>query len=192
MIPRPRLLLCLLHAMLAWSGVASTCHAESHIDRPVQRGPSYVFAGGGFGALPGGSGTGYTLGLLLRPLRASDLVPASFAWNTGLLLGVDVQSAGAGTKLVSGDLVLRHYLRDMRVEPGGRSGYLGVGVGLSTLSAPAGGGNGFSVLLQVGLEREVKWKLVVLLGAQYRLYRIAGQDDGTWSAKAGLALPVSF
>jgi hypothetical protein len=149
---------------------------------------------GAFGGLPGagGTGLGHGLGFLLRPLRASDLINSCYAWNTGLLLQVDVQGGGDGRKIVSGDLVLRRYLRDMRTEPGGHSAYLGLGVGLSRLNAPDVGGSGFSLLTEVGLEHEIKWSLVVSLGAQYRLYRISGHDDPAWSLEAGVALPVSI
>jgi hypothetical protein len=166
--------------------------AVSHIGRPLHRGPAYVFASGAFSGLSGTTGTGYALGVLLRPLRAAELIDSCYAGNTGVILQVDVQGGSEGRKLVSGDLVLRRYLRDMRSEPGGHSPYLGLGFGLSALTAPVGGGDGFSLLLEAGLEREVMWSLVVSGGAQYRLYRIAGQDDPAWSLEAGVALPMSF
>jgi hypothetical protein len=187
---------CLTVLLLAATSMAAatTTAAESHIGRPLHPGPAYVWVSGAFGGLPGagGTGMGHGLGILLRPLRASDLINSCYAWNTGLLLQVDVQGGGDGRKIVSGDVVLRRYLRNMRIEPGGHSAYLGLGFGLSRLSAPAVGGSGFSILTEVGLEHEIKWSLVVSLGAQYRLYRISGHDDPAWSFEAGVALPVSI
>ncbi len=137
--------------------------------------------------------SGYSLGVLLRPLRAAELVDSCYAWNTGLLLQVDVQGGGGGQKIVSGDLVLRRYLRDMRTDPGGHSAFLGLGVRPEpALARPGAGGDGFSLLAEIGLEHEIKWSLVVSLGAQYRLYRISGRDDTVWSLEAGVALPVSI
>jgi hypothetical protein len=175
---------------LVWAATAAA--AESHLDRPLQPGPAYVFVAGAFGGVAGGVGVGHSLGILLRPLRASDLIPACYAWNSGLLLQVDALGGGEGRKIVSGDLVLRRYQRNLRRDPGGHSAYLGFGCGLSRLGASVGGGNGFSLLTEVGLEHEIKWRLVVSLGAQYRLYRIAGRDDAAWSLEAGVALPVSL
>jgi len=184
----------MLATVVALISTTTAATAESHIGRPLHRGPAYVWAAGAYGGLPGvgGTGSGYSLGLLLRPLRAAELINSCYAWNTGLLLQVDVQGGGAGQKIVSGDLVLRRYLRDMRTEAGGHSAFLGVGVGLSELSADGIGGDGFSVLAEVGLEHEIKWSLVVSLGAQYRLYRISGHDDSAWSLEAGVALPLSI
>ncbi len=184
----------LLAVVAALAATTTPAAAQSHIGRPVHRGPAYVCASAAFGGLPGvgGTGTGYSLGVLLRPLRAAEFINSCYAGNTGLLLQVDVQGGGDGQKIVSGDLVLRRYLRDMRDDAGGHSPFLGLGVGLSQLSAPAVGGDGFSVLAEFGLEHEIKWSLVVSLGAQYRLYRISGHDDGAWSLEAGVALPMSI
>jgi hypothetical protein len=182
--------------LIAAGVIAATtaASAESHIGRPLQHGSSYVLVSGAYGGLPSASGTGlgYGIGLLMRPLRAAEFSNSCYAWNTGLLLQVDAQNGGDGRKLVSGDIVLRRYRQDMRTEPGGHSAYLGLGIGLSSLSAPEGGGDGFSLLAEAGLEHAIKWSLVVSLGAQYRLYRIAGNDDSAWSLEVGAALPFSF
>jgi hypothetical protein len=46
--------------------------------------------------------------------------------------------------------------------------------------------------VDVGLEHEIKWSLVVSAGAQYRLYCISGFYDPAWSPEEGVAQPASI
>lgn len=198
----PRLaatVICLVF-LLASAAPAFEGDPASHILRPPGKGPTYVVLSGGVGQLADGDGiaTGYAVSAVMRPHRAADFHDPLYAWNTALVLQVDKQGGGAAT-ILSGDLILRHYLGDMRSLDGGRAWFVGLGAGLSHASwttagvdgGPPGGGSAdaFTFLLEAGLEWNLDPALVLVGKGQYRLYDRGGHDLSGWTLQVGFGLP---
>jgi hypothetical protein len=157
-----------------------------------------TFAGGG-GALADGDQArpGYSVALVARPHRAADFYNGLYAWNTGLVLQVDRQGGGPAT-IISGDLILRRYLADMRPFSGGKAAFFGMGVGLSHVEwshredRPDGATDNFSFLAELGFEWNLDPALVLVGKGQYRLYNRGGIDHSGWSVHLGAGLPWPF
>jgi hypothetical protein len=178
--------------------------AQSHLDRPHGPGVGYLVVTGGGGQLNDGDQArpGYTVSAILRPHRAADFYHSLYAWNTALVLQVDKQGGGPAT-ILSGDLILRHYLADMRPLAGGRSWFFGLGAGLSHVdwiipaaspqeSPTSGSADNPSFLAEIGLEWNLDPALVLMGKGQYRLYDRDGHDLSGWSLQAGAGLPLPF
>jgi hypothetical protein len=169
------------------------------LQRPPGPGPAYVTACGGGGSLAAGDQArpGYSLAVVFRPHRAADFHHPLYAWNTGLVLQIDRQGGGPAT-LISGDAILRRYLADMRPRDAGRAAFVGLGAGISHASwqdqpdSPDGSADGFSFLLEVGVEWNLDRALVLTGKGQYRLYDRGGHDLSGWSLHGGVGLPLPF
>lgn len=190
--------------LLASTALATDDDPASHIQRPPGKGPTYVVATAGGGALADGDQPrpGYTVSAVLRPPRAADFANALYAWNTALVLQVDKQGGGPAT-IISGDLIMRHYLGDMRQPDAGRAWFVGMGAGISHArwevfsgdddQAPVGGAaDAFTFLVEAGLEWNLDPALVLVGKAQYRLYDRGGHDLSGWTLQGGLGLPFPF
>jgi hypothetical protein len=172
---------------------------DSRLQRPPGRGPTYVTASGATGHLRDGDQVrpGYSLGVVFRPHRAADFHPPLYAWNMGLVLQIDRQGGGPAT-LISGDLILRRYLADMRPFAAGRAAFVGLGAGIAHASwshqpdTPDGSADGFAFLVEFGLEWNLDRALVLTGKGQYRLYDRGGHDLSGWSLHAGIGLPFPF
>ena len=172
---------------------------RSHLQRPPGLGPTYVTASAGGGSLADGDQPrpGYSLAVVFRPHRAADFHHPLYAWNTGLVLQIDRQGGGPAT-IISGDAILRRYLADMRPRDAGRAAFLGLGAGISHAKwqdqpdSPDGSADGFSFLLEVGLEWNLDRALVLTGKGQYRLYDRGGHNLSGWSLHGGVGLPFPF
>lgn len=173
--------------------------SRSHLQRPPGLGPTYVTASAGGGSLADGDQLrpGYSLAVVFRPHRAADFHHPLYAWNTGLVLQIDRQGGGPAT-IISGDAILRRYLADMRPRDAGRAAFLGLGAGISNArwegrpDRPDGSADGFSFLVEVGLEWNLDRALVLTGKGQYRLYDRGGHDLSGWSLHGGVGLPFPF
>ncbi len=169
------------------------------LQRPPGPGPAYVTACGGGGSLADGDQArpGYSLAVVFRPHRAADFHHPLYAWNTGLVLQIDRQGGGPAT-LISGDAILRRYLADMRPADAGRAAFVGLGAGISHASwsdqpdSADGSADGFSFLVEVGVEWNLDRALVLTGKGQYRLYDRGGHDLSGWSLHGGVGLPLPF
>ncbi|MBD3222767.1 hypothetical protein GF314_16170 [bacterium] len=177
---------------------------DSHVQRPHGQGIAYLVVTGGGGQLADGDQPrpGYTISAVLRPHRAADFYHLLYAWNTALVLQVDKQGGGPA-RILSGDLILRHYLSDMRANDGGRAFFFGLGAGLShadwrTPAASAqgsptvGSADAPTFLAEFGLEWNLDPALVLMGKGQYRLYDRDGHDLSGWTLQAGAGLPLPF
>jgi len=193
------LLLWLLFAQGRTARADGGLDPSSRLQRPPGQGPAFVTASGASGQLRDGDQArpGYSLAVVFRPHRAADFHHPLYAWNTGLVLQLDRQGGGPA-KLVSGDLILRRYLADMRPLDAGRAAFVGLGAGISHASwsgragSPGGSSDGFSFLLEVGLEWNLDRALVLTGKGQYRLYDRGGHDLSGWSVHGGVGLPFPF
>ncbi len=203
-MPRLPILIVGLLLLLASTSLATDYDPASHIQRPPGKGLTYVVVTGGGGKLADGDQArpGYTVTAVMRPHRAADFYNALYAWNTAMVLQVDKQGGGPAT-ILSGDLILRHYLDDMRETGGGRAWFLGLGAGISHASwstaaeragdpAVGGSADAFSFLVEGGLEWNLDPALVLVGKGQYRLYNRGGHDLSGWSLQAGFGLPFPF
>lgn len=204
--PRAALSGCLLTMLLAMAlpAGAGSYDPASHIQRPHGPGVGYVVATGGGGRLADGDQPrpGYTVAVILRPHRAADFYNALYAWNTSLVLQVDKQGGGPAT-ILSADVILRHYLQDMRSRDGGRSLFVGLGAGLShadwvtpasgpMLLPTRGSADAPTFLAEAGMEWNLDPALVLIGKGQYRLYDRDGHDLSGWTLQAGAGLPLPF
>ena len=177
---------------------------DSRIERPHGRGVAYVAVSGGTGQLADGDQIrpGYAVAMILRPHRAADFHNALYAYNTALVLQVDKQGGGPAT-ILSGDVILRHYLADMRDRDAHRAFFVGLGAGISHAdwtepatepgeAARPGAADAFTFLAEAGLEWNLDRALVLVGKGQYRLYDRGGHDLSGWSLQAGLGLPLPF
>ncbi|MEZ4388433.1 MAG: hypothetical protein R3D98_12850 [Candidatus Krumholzibacteriia bacterium] len=196
-MPRLPIIVAGLLCLVASSTLATSYDPASHITRPPGKGPTYVVVTGGGGRLADGDQPrpGYAVSAILRPHRAADFANALYAWNTALVLQVDKQGGGPAT-ILSGDLIRRHYLDDMRDLAGGRAWFVGLGAGIShaswVLPADSGAADAFSFLVEAGLEWNLDPALVLVGKGQYRLYNRGGHDLSGWSLQAGFGLPFPF
>jgi len=162
----------------------------SHLDAPFT---SPVFAtgyygfGGGFRNQPGDSGYGGSL--IFRPGSSVNPFGTLLDWNCSLVVQVDYLMIRSGGSILSGDLILRHYLND-RVgrDPAARL-FLGVGTGASGIRLPdpadAANADYWSVLGEVGQEWDVGPGFMFFLKGQYRWMFDAGRTYQTWTAMVG-------
>ena len=196
----PPLLLFALWLLGGQGRAESGQQAEfSRIQRPHGPGVVYLAAAAAAGQLGAGCGVqpGYSLSLICRPHRAADFLNSLYALNTALVLQVDKQGDKTAS-ILSGDLVLRRYLGDMRALTTGRSAFIGLGAGISHVAwgpgdrTPGGSADNFSFLAEAGLEWNPNPKLVLVGKGQYRLYNRDGHDHSGWSVHLGAGLPLSF
>ena len=172
---------------------------QSRLQRPPGKGPTYITASLGAGKVADGDQVrmGHRLAVVFRPHRAADFLHGLYAWNTALVLQAEKQGGGTA-EIVSGDLVLRRYLADMRPVDAGRSFFLGLGGGISHVAwnsqpdSPDGSADNFSFLVEAGLEWNFDRALVLVGKGQYRLYDRGGHNHSGWSMHAGFGLPFPF
>lgn len=191
--------------LLVWSmdgrALADNGHFDpgSRIQRPPGRGVTYLVAAGAAGQLGSGNSVqpGYSVSVIFRPHRAADFQNAFYARNTGLVLQVDKQGDDAAS-ILSGDLVVRRYMGDMRPLAAGRAVFAGIGAGISRAqwssegAMTGGSAENFSFLAETGLEWNLNRTLVLMAKGQYRLYKRGGRDHSGWSAHLGAGLPLPF
>lgn len=187
--------------LLAGHGRTETERYDPHsrIQRPFGQGAAYFTAAAALGQLREAEGvqSGYCLAAVLRPHRAADFYDALYAWNTALVLQVDKQGDQTAS-ILSGDLVLRRYLGDMRPAGAGRAVFLGLGAGISHVAwaardgAAGGSADAFAFLAEAGLEWNLNPALVLLGKGQYRLYDRGGHDHSGWSVHVGAGVPLPF
>jgi len=196
-------MLALFVLLCATIAVGQEYDPNSRIQRPPGKGPTYVMVAAGGGNLADGDQVrpGYSITMVFRPHRAADFYNGLYAWNTALVLQVDKQGGGPAG-ILSGDMVLRHYLSDMRPFAGGRSVFFGLGAGISHVdwTTPASNGqagssgsaDGFSFLTELGMEWNLDPALVLVGKGQYRLYNRGGHDHSGWSVHLGAGIPFPF
>jgi len=121
-----RLVCGLILASLLVSTVAlgqyNSGHSSSRLENPrgVLNQPfdSPIFLGA-YGQLGGGldhdqGQLGYGAFFMFRPGSASNFFRFLHDWNSSLVLQADYQKVSADSRILSGDLIIRHYLKDMR------------------------------------------------------------------------------
>lgn len=154
----------------------------------------YGQVGGGFHFDQGQPGGGAFL--LFRPGAAAGFLDFLYGWNAGLLLQVDYQKLAAHRRIFSGDLVIRHYRRDMRRDENPVSPFVGFGLGASEVLVPSADGNlkdaYWSLLVELGQEWAYRRDNVLFVKAQLRRYDFGGLDYSSWSIQAGGGIPLPW
>lgn len=149
------------------------------------------------GAFEHGNGqVGYGGAVIFRPAAAADFLDFLYGWNCGLVLQADRLALGDGGRVLSADLLLRHYLSERGDSDTSVLPFFGGGVGASSAwPGPDGDAPGlkyWSLVLEGGQEwRYARGHLLVVKG-QLRLLRQDGVDWTTWSVLAGLGLPFPW
>ncbi len=175
----------------------------SALERPI--GPGAVFV---YGSLSlGGTSrhdafqAGYGLGLVFRPHAAADLWRPLFEWNTAIVVEAARRPVASDRRLLSGQLLLRHYGRDWRRAAVGASPFLGAGMGIASATYPrdAGEGDGgtaadkwFMPLFEAGWELSPDGASLFMVCARYHVYRHAGLDYTGWSLHLGAGIPAPW
>ena len=162
-------------------------------DAPILLG-AYGQIGGGFKFDQGQPGFGALI--LFRPGRAANFFSFLYDWNASLVLQADYQKVSPDCRILSGDLIIRHYLQDMRDPATEVSPFVGVGFGGSEVTLPPGAGRPhdqyWSWLLELGQEWNYRVKYLLFVKGQFRHYSFGGYNYSTWSLQAGAGLPLPW
>lgn len=170
---------------------------DSRLNHPYE-GPVFLTGhlgiGGAFSSDHGQVNYGSTI--IFRPGSAVNFLEFLYP-HSAMVLQADYQRlTSEGDRLLSADLILRHYL-------GGRGGaatetlpFLGLGVGASDVRMPAavGGDNSryWSWLIEAGQEWSVTREYVVVARAQLRRYSYGGLRVTTWSLSGAIGIPLPW
>ena len=153
----------------------------------------YLGAGEGIGDSAAGFGPAYGGAVVFKPGSAATFLDFLYAWNCGLVLQVDYQDLQANDSVLSGDGLVRRYLRDRG--PGSTEVrlFLGLGLGATRFSEPGSNGNLYdtywSGLAEVGQEWLTDGGFCFNLRAQYRLLLLHDHFHSAWQVVAGAGLP---
>jgi len=170
---------------------------RSRLGRPFDA-PIYLSV---YGSIGGGfkfehGKPGYGGALVFRPGCAANFLDFLYDLNTAMVLQADYQKVAERERILSGDLVLRHYLRDVRDPATDRTPFVGVGIGGSEILLPVADGGGtekyWSWLLEAGAERTLDRKYLFFVKVQFRRYSHGAYDYSTWSASIGAGIPVPW
>ena len=170
---------------------------RSHLNAPYE---AAVYLGG-YGQLGGGLSheqgqPGGGAFIMFRPARANDFFTFLYDWNCSLSLQADYQRVAPESRLKSADLVLRHYLQDMRGSGRQVAPFIGFGVGASSaLKAPGQSprmSRYWSWLVEAGQEWDLDGRVMIFFKLQFRRFSQPDFSFSTWSAAAGAALPLPW
>jgi len=203
-----RLVCGLILASLLVSTVAlgqyNSGHSSSRLENPrgVLNQPfdSPIFLGA-YGQLGGGldhdqGQLGYGAFFMFRPGSASNFFRFLHDWNSSLVLQADYQKVSADSRILSGDLIIRHYLKDMRDDTTAVSPFFGAGIGASEVLLPPEEPITFqqywSGLLEIGQEWNWRPDKMVFIKGQFRYYSFGGYNYSTWSLQAGAGIPLPW
>jgi hypothetical protein len=171
---------------------------RSGIGRPFERGPIFLLGTASAGGTLEHSmlAPGYGASLLFRPLPASDLLGFLYDWNTGIVMQVDYRRVGSERHLLAADFILRRYVRNMRRDAWAASPFAGIGAGAAKITFPSGGMSDdltwWTWVVEGGYELSPAEGKVVVLKAQWRLFRHGGEDYSGWEVQLGAGLPVPW
>ena len=139
-------------------------------------------------------GVGATL--LLRPGSASRFLQFLYDADLSMVLQADYLRLAAKRRILSADLILRHYFADMSNADVRVGAFLGAGLGASQITIPPDDGGGrlsyFSWVLEAGQEWKVAEHYLVAVKLQYRSFRHEGWDYSAWSLQGSVGLPFPW
>ncbi len=154
----------------------------------------YIGTGGAFSNSNGQFGYGGAV--VFHPDLAANFLDFLRSWNTGLVLQVDYQELYTHYRIRSGDFILRHYFGDVGPQGGGRSPYIGAGIGISEITFDGGEERGTEIgwapLMSLGWETACGGRYLVDLRGQYRQYKRHGHDYIDWTLRLGLGLVLPW
>ena len=162
-------------------------------DAPIFLG-GYGQFGGGFDYDQGQPGYGGII--MFRPGSAANFLPFLYDWNSSLVLQVDYQKVSSTSRILSGDLIIRHYFDDMRDPHTKVSTFVGGGVGGSEVILPPGADKShdqyWSFLVEFGQEWNYPERCIIFVKGQFRYYNYGGYNFSTWSVQAGFGFPLPW
>ncbi len=169
---------------------------RSHLNQPFTA-PillmGYLGLGQGQGSEAAGAGPAYGGEIIFKPGSAAGFLDFLYDWNCGLVLQVDYQDLEGNDSVLSGDGLVRRYLRDRG--PGSTEVrlFLGLGLGATRFSEPGSNGTLFdtywSGLAEAGQEWLTESGFCFMLRVQYRLLLLQDHFHDTWHLTAGVGLP---
>ncbi len=137
--------------------------------------------------------------LIFRPAEAAGFLDFLYDWNTGMVLQGERLSLGRGARVLSADLILRHYRRGAgQGAPGGRIAVPFWGGGLGATSASAGdsadmpGLKYWSLVAEGGQEWRFASGRLLMVKGQLRYFAKGGADYTSWTFVAGAGVPFPF
>ena len=139
-------------------------------------------------------GVGATL--LLRPGSASRFLHFLYDADLSMVLQADYLRLAAKRRILSADLILRHYFADMSDADVRVGAFLGAGLGASQITIPPDDGGGrlsyFSWVLEAGQEWKIAERYLVAVKLQYRSFHHEGFDYSAWSLQGAVGLPFPW
>ncbi len=170
---------------------------NSHLHRSYE---APVFVTGHLGL---GGGFQYDHGLvnyggsfIFRPESAASFLDFLQPLNSAMVLSLDYQKLTPTNRLLSADLILRHYFDDRGDDTTEVLPFFGLGLGSTDVNFPAaeGGGNSryWSLLAEVGQEWFFRPNVVVVARLQYRHYSFGEAFVTTWSLSGAVGIPVPW
>lgn len=138
----------------------------------------------------------YGAALIFRPGSAADFLDFLYGLNSAMVLQLDRQQLAPGSRILSGDLIIRHYLSDRGQAGNEVLPFVGIGFGASDLILPVADGGGgaryWSWLVEVGQEWYFRPHIVLVARAQYRHFSQGVAFATTWTVSGGIGLPVPW
>jgi len=170
---------------------------RSHLGQPE---PAPIFLTGylGFGGAPDydlGS-LGYGGQIIFQPGSASAFLNQLYSWNSSLIIQFDYQKVTEDSRILSADLIVRHYLSDRRLPETLEALFVGAGIGASHVRLPLGEPDSetsyFSFVAEMGKEWDLRRDLLVVTRFQFRYYNYGGYNVSTWAFSVGAGIPVPW
>lgn len=139
---------------------------------------------------------GYGAELVFRPGAAVDFLSFLYNWNAGLCMQIDYQKVTEKEAILSGDFIIRKYLKDMRDPKSSGSTFVGLGIGASRVDLPPGFSGAknkyWSLVAEAGKEWTLKKKYLMWVKGQYRYYDYSGINFSYLAVQAGVGIPIPW
>ena len=144
----------------AQSGNPRLARPHSHLGSPFQSpvfvtGHVAVGAGGVMESLQNGVGAMF----LFRPCEADRFMDFLNGWNSSLVLQAEYHRVNSDQRILSGDMIIRRYIRDFTLTTPSKATFVGVGIGASEVTLVPPDGRGFEIGWEYVFEGGQEWNL---------------------------------
>jgi len=138
----------------------------------------------------------YGASIIIRPDAAGSFLDFLGRSNTGLILQLEHQQLTPESRMMSGDLIFRHYFNDRGDEETEVLPFFGVGAGASDVRINTAAGNAesryWSWLIEMGQEWYFKPNVVFVARFQFRNFDYHQVAATTWSVSGALGIPIPW
>ncbi len=141
---------------------------------------------------------GYGVSVIFRPQAAAEFLDCFYRWNTSLVLQADYQRVdNTRRRILSADIIVRRYEKDMRRQVNCTSGFVGLGFGGSEITIPHGSTNvrfqsWFSWLVEGGIEWTLKAKYILVFKTQFRRYHYDFRNYSGYGVQFHVGFPLPW